>query len=181
MPPFNRSEAPAIERNLEHVYSETKPARSIPAPAAVPASRARVWPGARVWPRLAIATGLGLLALLPRVWGLADFLTTDEAFHWIGRVERFAGAIRSGDWAATWQTGHPGVTQMWLGTLGVWIERVAVEQGWMAIPSRVEHLARLRLPSAVVQALAVAVGYLLLRRLLTPLAALLAALLWACS
>ena len=35
-----------------------------------------------------IAVLLGALALLPRVLGLADFITTDEAYHWIGRAER---------------------------------------------------------------------------------------------
>jgi hypothetical protein len=30
-----------------------------------------------------IALMLGVLALAPRVVGLADFLTTDEAYHWI--------------------------------------------------------------------------------------------------
>jgi hypothetical protein len=163
------------------VYSETKRARAIPAQAELAGEHARSWPRTRAVSSLVSAVGLGFVALLPRGLGLADFLTTDEAFHWIGRVERFAGAIERREWAATWQTGHPGVTQMWLGTLGLWLERLALEQGWTMLPSRVEHLAWLRLPSAVVQALAVALGYLLLRRLVKPRAALLAALLWATS
>lgn len=68
-----------------------------------------------------IAGTVALIALLPRVVGTADFFTTDEANYWEERVARFAAALSQADWAATNQTGHPGVTTMWLGTLGRWI------------------------------------------------------------
>ncbi|NJM08882.1 hypothetical protein HC891_25830, partial [Candidatus Gracilibacteria bacterium] len=74
---------------------------------------------------LPLALTLVLLALLPRTFGLADFLTTDEAYHWIERTERFSDAVSTGQWHATIQTGHPGVTLMWLGSLGLAIERWA--------------------------------------------------------
>ena len=128
-----------------------------------------------------IAFLLGLIALMPRVWGLADFLTTDEAYHWIKRTEQFSAAIAQQNWGDTIQTGHPGVTTMWLGSLGLVIERVALSNGWINQPSLVEHLAWLRLPSVWVETLMVPVAYLLLRRLVTPGTALITALLWATS
>lgn len=118
--------------------------------------------------------------MLPRVAGNADFYTTDEAYYWEGRVARFAAALSQADWAATNQTGHPGVTTMWLGTLGRWI---ALQVGVPAPgPGQDAHyLSYLRLPVAVVNGLAVGVGYLLLRRVVGPTTACLAALLWALS
>src|SRR5215213_785140 len=59
---------------------------------------------------------LFLIALYPRVTRLADFITTDEAYHWVDRVAGFSDAIARGRWAQTILTGHPGVTTMWLGT-----------------------------------------------------------------
>ena len=35
-----------------------------------------------------------------------DFLTTDEAYHWIARTERFAAAVGEGRWADTILTAH---------------------------------------------------------------------------
>ncbi|HEY0606100.1 MAG TPA: glycosyltransferase family 39 protein [Herpetosiphonaceae bacterium] len=124
---------------------------------------------------------LGALALLPRVLGLSDFLTADEIHHWIDRVERFSAAIAGRDWASTNQTGHPGVTTMWLGSLGLYAERLAVAQGWAQLGSVVDHLAWLRLPSAIVQSLAVVLGYAWLRRIVRQPTAMIAALLWATS
>jgi hypothetical protein len=138
--------------------------------------RAAVAPLDLVW-----LLALGLIALLPRVLGLADFLTADEIHHWIGRVERFSAAIAAGDWAGTIQTGHPGVTTMWLGSLGLSLERLAQAQGWTQINSRLDHLSWLRVPSAIVQSLAVLLGYDWLRRLLRLPTAVIAALLWAAA
>jgi 4-amino-4-deoxy-L-arabinose transferase-like glycosyltransferase len=118
--------------------------------------------------------------MLPRAADLSDFYTTDEAYFWQGRVARFSAALSMGDWAATNQTGHPGVTTMWLGALG---QRLAGLPGVQspAPGAGAGHLAALRLPLAIANALAVAAGYLLLRRLVRPGVALLAALLWAAS
>lgn len=121
-----------------------------------------------------------LVALLLRIAQLNDFYTTDEAYFWQGRVARFAAAVRMGDWAATNQTGHPGVTTMWLGSLGRLL--APPTQSYPPPTSTgAAYLAALRLPLAVANGLAVAAGYLLLRRLLSPSAALLAALCWATS
>ena len=124
---------------------------------------------------------LGLAALLPRALGLADFFTTDEAYHWVSRTERFAAAVAAGRWADTNLTGHPGVTLMWLGSLGLRLEQLAVALGWVAAPDQLGHLAWLRLGPVLAHALAVPAGYLLLRRLVRPELALSAAILWATS
>lgn len=123
---------------------------------------------------------LGVVALLPRVLELADFYTIDEAAHWQRRVQLFMQALRDGDWAGTNLTGHPGVTTMWLGSLGRWLALgMGVDQPGMAGGAR--YLAYLRLPLAVTNSVAVVLGYVLLRRLLRPDVALLAAFCWATS
>lgn len=124
---------------------------------------------------------VAVAALLPRAIGLADFLTTDEAYHWITRTERFAAAIGEGRWADTILTGHPGVTLMWLGSLGLRLEELAVAWGAAEPPDRLGHLAWLRVGPVLANVAAVTAGYLLLRRLARPGIALAAALLWATS
>jgi len=136
------------------------------------AGAATAWAGALV---------VALTALLPRLLGLRDFLTTDEAYHWISRTERFADAVAGGRWAETILTGHPGVSLMWLGSLGLRLEQAAVVLGLAAPPDRLGHLAWLRLGPALAHGALIAGGYLLLRRLLRPRAAIGAALLWASS
>jgi 4-amino-4-deoxy-L-arabinose transferase-like glycosyltransferase len=142
------------------------------------------------------------LALLPRVLP-APFWTTDEARHWSGRAQAFAQALREGDYAATNQTGHPGVTTMWLGAAGVLAYDALVQQGRAAPldPAFAQiaagdygaaaalfqaaqgdfarYLWLLRLPVALLTALWVALCYPLLRRLFAARVALLAVLLLA--
>src|SRR6478672_11537202 len=98
------------------------------------------------WPTAAIVLLLGVVALLPRVLGLVDFLTTDEVYNWISRVERFSGAVASRQWSATVLVGHPGVTLCWLASLGLAAERYAIAQGWASVASQAEYLRWLRLP-----------------------------------
>jgi 4-amino-4-deoxy-L-arabinose transferase-like glycosyltransferase len=146
-----------------------------------PRALAQPWASLRGIPAWLTALLLGVLALLPRIIHLDDFFTEDESFHWVWRVRHFAGAIRQEHWADTNLTGHPGVTTMWLGTLGRWLaEQFGVPLAGLAEGSAsIEYLALLRMPLALVNTLAVVLGYLLLRRLLPPTTALLAALLWA--
>ncbi len=127
------------------------------------------------------ALALALAALVPRVLGLADFVTTDEVYNWLPRIGRFSAAIAERRWGDTVLTGHPGITLLWLGQLGLSIQRAAVAAGWPAPASALDQLAWLRLPAAALEALAVPAGYLLLRRLLAPASALIAGLLWATS
>ena len=57
------------------------------------------------------------LALPPRLLDTDRFVTTDELF-WVGRSAQFARALATGQYAGTFQSGHPGVTTMWPALLG---------------------------------------------------------------
>ncbi len=141
-------------------------------------------PAARAWlrlPRWLVALALGLVALLPRCLGLADFFTVDESFHWVWRIMHFVDALEDHRWAATNLTGHPGVMTLWLGAAGRWLAFQVGLTGPELAKGGAAYLALLRLPLALVNSLAVGAGYLLLRRLLRAPTALLAALLWATS
>ncbi len=59
-----------------------------------------------------------LLAIgLPRGLALGRFVTPDEHL-WLTRSANFYYALSRGDYASTFQMGHPGVTIMWAGTAG---------------------------------------------------------------
>jgi hypothetical protein len=122
---------------------------------------------------------IGLAALLPRVLGLGTFLTGDEANFWLRRSETFWRALGTGDFAATAISTHPGVTTMWLGGLGLRLQDLLLGRGIVRDGSFATFLALVRLPTAIVQAAGVLLGYGLLRRLLPAVPAALAALLWA--
>jgi 4-amino-4-deoxy-L-arabinose transferase-like glycosyltransferase len=134
--------------------------------------------GARILQWL-IALSLFVLALIPRGIALASFVTVDEAYHWFERADRFRQAIRTGSYAATNLIGHPGVTTMWLGALGIEIQRRLAGLGLIDGADGTLGRALMRLPIAVAASLCVALAYPLLIRLLGRRAALLAALLWA--
>ncbi len=70
---------------------------------------------------------------------------------------------------------------MWLGALGRRIGQLIGVRDLGGAGAGAAYLATLRMPLAVVNGLAVAAGYLALRRLLRPHVALLAGLLWATS
>lgn len=67
---------------------------------------------------LTLVTLCLVLALFPRVYGLNLVYTSDEGY-WMQRSVRFAGALLTGNFAETYRSGHPGVTVMWTGMLGV--------------------------------------------------------------
>jgi 4-amino-4-deoxy-L-arabinose transferase-like glycosyltransferase len=99
-----------------------RPPRSARADGRSPASPA---PNAQRRPRALkgfAAAAIFLLAIWPRMVGLETFVTTDEIF-WVGRSGNFARALAGGRLALTSQTGHPGVTTMWVGLLGMGPER----------------------------------------------------------
>jgi hypothetical protein len=60
---------------------------------------------------------LGVFLAL-RLPGLGRGITIDEVY-WLNRSALFTQAISAGDWDATVLSGHPGVTTMWAGTLGI--------------------------------------------------------------
>ena len=76
-----------------------------------------------------LAAGLFALAVfLVSVWvrldGLDLVLTADEGY-WVNRTVRFAAGLAAGDLTATFRTGHPGVSVMWVGLIGIGPARIA--------------------------------------------------------
>ncbi|NJN67343.1 MAG: glycosyltransferase family 39 protein [Chloroflexaceae bacterium] len=122
---------------------------------------------------------LFLLALAPRLLAMGDFWTADEADHWSERVEAFWPALQQGHYAETNMVGHPGVTTMWLGSVGLLMQRTLETTGWIPPDDPALYRMFLRVPIAIVSALWVALAYPLMRRLFGARVALLAALLWA--
>lgn len=118
-------------------------------------------------------------ALLPRTLELGSFVTVDEGYHWFGRAERFSTALAEGNYAATNLIGHPGVTTMWLGSIGVWLRGALEAAGNAAIVDPYWQRTLLRLPVGIVTSLCIALAFPLLRRLWGGKVALIAALLWA--
>jgi 4-amino-4-deoxy-L-arabinose transferase-like glycosyltransferase len=149
-----------------------------------------------------IALLLFCLSLLPRVFSLGNTLTNDEAYHWHQRSMTFLNAISNTHFADTLLTSHPGVTTMWLGSIGLLLERTMLDVGvispatsqWMRdeqtsrlmsaidihAPADYEiHLSLLRLPLASTTALSIVISYFLLQRVTNLNVALIAAFLWA--
>ena len=60
---------------------------------------------------------LFLLAVVARLVGVTLFITPDED-NWMRRTGNFAQGLRDGDLRRTYQSGHPGVTTMWVALLG---------------------------------------------------------------
>ncbi len=117
-----------------------------------------------------------LLALLPRVLDLDVFVGPDE-ISWVRRSDNFAEALRNGNLAATYQSGHPGVTLLWLelpvsggtgdGTVSTEAAEETEDEG--NTPAvEMGTLATKRWLVAVVHACSVALAVLLVRRLFTP-------------
>jgi hypothetical protein len=140
----------------------------------------RAAPDSLAWPWALLGyLVVGLAALLPRVLNLGVFLSGDESEFWLRRSDIFLQALRTHDWLATAVTTHPGVTTMWLGSAGLLLRDTLTNLGLLHDQSFPTFLAIMRLPAAVVHAAAVVAGLALLRRLLAPGIAVLAALLWA--
>ncbi len=77
------------------------------------------------------------LALLVRWMPLNRYITPDEPI-WVQRSVAFADAVAARDWAAIPQTGHPGLTTMALGALGVRLS------AWLHPAESAGHLAWIR-------------------------------------
>ena len=122
---------------------------------------------------------VALTALLPRVIGLGQFVTIDEAGGWMPRSQHFLAALSGGDLAATAQSAHPGVTTMWLGATGLLLHGLLAARGMIDPADFATRLGLMQMPLALVNAAAVVAGLWLLRRLLAPQVALLATMLWA--
>lgn len=73
----------------------------------------------------ALCIAVGLWA---RLYGLNLVHTSDEGY-WLQRTVRFGDALLTGDFAATYRSGHPGVAVMWTGLVGIGPERVRAYAG----------------------------------------------------
>ncbi len=136
-----------------------------------------------------IAIGIFFVALFPRLLALTKFVTSDEA-RWVIRSTAFLGALVNTDWAQTLQTGHPGVTTMWSGSIGLVLDYLLNHQATgslltfiQSLPTNFEHidpttLPWMRLPIVVLASLSVASVFWFLR-LLNKDVAIIAALLLA--
>lgn len=111
---------------------------------------------------LLVFLALLLAALLPRAFTLDAALTIDERL-WIDRSARFADAVLDGRFADAFETGHPGVTIMWVGGLA---QRTLPEEA--SLP---ERYARARLALALVDVALILVIWWLARALFGALAA----------
>ncbi len=112
-----------------------------------------------------------LLALPPRLLDLAVFVGPDE-FFWLTGSTTFAQALVSGDLAKTFYAGHPGVTLMWVETLGAWVryglQNLSGQADWAAIVSDDKTMAALgasRMAVGLVNAALAAAMVLLVRPL----------------
>lgn len=122
---------------------------------------------------------VALVALLPRVLNLGIWVSGDESLWWFTRSDIFLKALRSGNFVATAQAPHPGVTTMWLGSAGILLRQALFNSGLVTSESFPTILTMFRLPAAIVHTVGVLIGFWLLRRLVSPRIALVAALLWA--
>jgi hypothetical protein len=68
------------------------------------------------WVTLALSLFVFVTAAIPRLTDLGVFVGPDES-SWVTRAANFFWALMRGDFAATYQTGHPGVFQMWVNTI----------------------------------------------------------------
>jgi hypothetical protein len=95
------------------------------------------------------------------------------------RSQTFLDAVRSGNYAATAISTHPGVTTMWLGSAGLLLHSALGALGLLADDAFPTRLMLLRLPVVLAHVGGILTGYGLLRRILPGATAALAAILWA--
>ena len=119
-----------------------------------------------------------IVALVPVVLP-SDVAQVDEAVRWFDRAANFQEAIATGDFAATVQTEHPGVTTMALGTVG---RLLLAQLDPQARLTPIQQLDTVRLPIKLVNAVVVLLAYrVMVRVFASRTIALIAALLWALS
>lgn len=91
-------------------------------------------------PSLIAHCSLFIVGFLLRLASLGRYVTPDEP-AWVYRAIRFADALAARDWAAVPSTGHPGVTTMWLGTVGIAIQRLMAPTESAAHLDWIRHMA----------------------------------------
>jgi hypothetical protein len=122
-----------------------------------------------------LVLGIFVLSAVPRLLQLDYFLMVDENL-WYERSARFLQGLVSGNLAQTVQTGHPGVTTMWSGTIGLLLHYVRAAlpgeslvqfvDRMITTPATLTTLRLLRLPLALLSALSVVLAFVLGKRLL---------------
>jgi len=140
------------------------------------------------WASLALAVLFTVAALAIRWQALDAFITPDE-LKWVCRGINFHRGLRTGQWAQTLQTGHPGVITMWLGVpwMGVdptaeWLEICQnpsisnmINKASVRLPAKLGSLLfRARRGVVLLTSLAIGAAFLLLERLFNRRVALLA-------
>ncbi|MFW9804954.1 MAG: glycosyltransferase family 39 protein, partial [Candidatus Thorarchaeota archaeon] len=103
------------------------------------------------------------------------FLMVDENL-WYERSVHFLQGLVTGNLAQTVQTGHPGVTTMWSGTIGLLVHYVQAAPSGESLaqfaermtfaPVSLDTLRLLRLPLALLSAVVVTLAFVLAWRLL---------------
>ena len=134
------------------------------------------------WAEILLFIALSLALFIPRIEGLGSFVTADEP-TWGKRSANFYYALQHGNYAGTYQTGHPGVITMWAGALGYHLQfpdyaRVGQEnlgdtklfdifQNRQVNPMKI--LATARLAIVIVVGLTLLVAWFYARQLFDPL------------
>ncbi len=126
-----------------------------------------------------VLLGVLLVAMLaPRLVALGRFVTADEP-TWGKRSANFYYALDNGDWASTYQTGHPGVLTMWAGALAYhlkfpqYLKFGQAELGDTKLlqifqrhgPNPLELMVAARLNVVIANVIALAASFLFARRL----------------
>jgi len=130
------------------------------------------------WVDLLLLGVLLIAFIAPRILALGRFVTADEP-TWGKRAASFYYALTDGDFANTYQTGHPGVTTMWAGAIAY--HRLFPEYsrvGQVALgdtkllqlfqkhgPNPLELLANARLNIVIANVLALVASFFYARRL----------------
>jgi hypothetical protein len=124
-------------------------------------------------PRLLVVFPLAALVILAfavRLIGITLVITPDED-NWMRRTGNFAEAMRQGDYRRTFQSGHPGVTTMWVARIGAGpdvakLAGVTVQDHPVTRePGFMEFLVRARLAMIAVNAALLGIIVVLTRRL----------------
>jgi len=131
-----------------------------------------------------IALLLFVAALLPRIFGLDQFLTSDENTNIFFAGSDVIAAFLQGDYRGTYWHFYPGVTMSWLDAIGMTGQYGLDILAGQSPPPFVDYIygdilslvVANRLPYAILSALSIPVIYLLARKLLPELMALLGAL-----
>jgi len=130
---------------------------------------------------IALSAAIFAVAFIVRLMPLGLYVTPDEPI-WVLRSHEFLQAVETSDLAAIPQTGHPGMTTMALGALGIWLsERVnpaeaAAQRDWIdriatlapengaAFPHLVAFLPAGRILVACVTSAGLALVHVVIRR-----------------